>query len=145
MPGIIEHALGAGIGFVTKPVGMAVTAIALVGVTAGGMAVKNWWDDVQQMDETIAARDGTIITLRTNLQTSEQNAAAARVSFGQQIADLRNQIQTREQEASWQRARTVALARRIRELQNEENGPLAPVLAVALDSVRDDLRGLSPT
>ena len=145
MPGMIENALGVGIGFVTKPIGAAVTAVALTAVIGGGLYVKNWWDGVQEMDETITAQSGQIDTLRLDLHASEQNAADARVVFGRRVADLQNQIRINSEEAATQRRRAVRLAVRIQELQHEETGPISPVLVHALNSVRDDLRGFSPT
>lgn len=142
---LVEHGLASAIGFVTKPIGAAVTAVAVTALVGGGIYVKNWWDGVQQMDETILAQTGTITTLRTDLHSSEQHAADARVEFGNRIADLQHQVQTNAQEASWQRSRNQRLAARLEALQHEETGPLAPVLVSALNGVRDDLRGLSPT
>lgn len=144
MPGIVEHGLGTVIGFVTKPVGMAVTGIVIAGVVAGGVTVKNWWDNVQLMDDTIAEQTGTIGGLRADLRTSEANAADARTEFGRREDDLERQLSISRQEASDQRLRVRRLAARIEELQHEETGPIAPVLVHALDSVRDDLRGFTP-
>ncbi len=121
----IEHGLAATLGFVTKPLGAAVTAVALTGAVAGGLY-------------------GTITELTTDLHTSEQNAADARVAHGRQVADLQNQVQVNANEARSARIRATRLTVRLEALQHEETGPLAPVLVRALDGVRDDLRGFSP-
>ena len=141
---MIENGLATALGFVTKPVGAAVTAVALAGAVGGGLYVKHWWDNVQSLDETVAEQSGQINDLTHDLQQSELNAASARTAFARQLADFQNQVTVSRREASAQRMRAGRLAERLAELQNEETGPLAPVLIHALDSVRDDLRGLTP-
>lgn len=141
---MIEHGLASAIAFVSRPVGAAAAAIALTGVVAGGLYVKNWWDGIQALDETVTTQQGTITTLRTDLQTSERNAAEARSTYERRITDLQNQNAVSQNEARNQRIRAARLTARLEELQHEQTGPLAPVLIRALDGVRDDLRGTIP-
>lgn len=142
---LIENGLAVALGFVTKPLGAAVTAVALAGAVGGGLYVKNWWDGIQSLDETVEAQAGTITGLRTDLRSSELNAASARTTYERRIADLQNQNTAVQSEARNQRLRNVRLLDRLAELQREETGPISPVLVSALNSVRDDLRGFSPT
>lgn len=144
MTGMIENALGHTVGFVTRPVGAAITAAALVGITTGYFSLRDWWHDQEAKDGTITELTGQVTELTGDLQQAELDAAAARTNFERREADLQNQVTVNAREATLQRLRAVRLTARIEALQNEETGPLSPVLVHALDSVRDDLRGFSP-
>lgn len=144
MPGMIEHGLATAFGFVTKPVGAAITVAALSAIVGGGLWAKNWWAGIEAKDDTIESLNGQVTTLTVDLRTAQLDAANARIAFQRREADLQNQVQVASGEAAQQRQRAVRLAARIEELRHEETGPLAPVLVRALDGVRDDLRGFTP-